>query len=165
MERLTGLSTSLHDTVQRAPWPTPAQTDEQMHALRETFTQAAGLLRADRGQLSRADADQVRAAVAATMQLGAHAVRIVANHYVAEAATHTRSARRRRHPHSDLVAEAADRLYGFEQIAGAAAGGLYHSRQTPTSPPQKGNSPRVSPNGRFNPTAPSPDTPPQPTCS
>ena len=93
MERLTGLSTSLHDSMQRAPWPTPAQTDEQMHALTETFTQAADLLRAGRGQLSHADADQVRAAVAATMQLGAHAVRIVANHYVAEAATLTNSGR------------------------------------------------------------------------
>jgi hypothetical protein len=128
MERLTGLSGSLHDSMQRAPWPIPAQTDEKMHALAETFTQAAGLIHAGRGQLSHADADQVRAAVAATMLLGAHAVRIVANHYVAEAATLARNARRRRHPHSDLVAESADRLYGFEQIAGAAAGGLYHSR-------------------------------------
>ena len=100
-----------------------------MRALTETFTQAADLLRAGRGQLSRDDAQQVRAAVAATMQLGAHAVRIVANHYVTEAAMLTnRGAHRHRRPHSDLVAESADRLYGFEQVAGAAAGGLYRPR-------------------------------------
>ena len=128
MDRLTGLSTSLHDSMHRASWPTPAPTDEQMHALTETFTQAADLLRADRGQPNRGDADHVRAAVAATMQLGAHAMRIVANHYVAEAAILTNSSARHQHPHSDLIAEAADRLYGFEQVAGAAAGGLYQSR-------------------------------------
>ncbi len=99
MDRLTGLSTSLHDSMRRAPWPTPAQADEQMRALGETFTQAADLLRVGRGQLNRDDADQVRAAVAATMLLGAHALRVVVNHYVAEAAMlMTSGAHRHRRP-------------------------------------------------------------------
>ena len=86
---------------------TDARTDRDLH-------QSAELLRACRGQLSL-DADKVRVAIAATMQLGAHAVRVVANHYLAEPALLTTSgAHHLRPPHSDPVAESADWLYGFE---------------------------------------------------